>query len=301
MLNITWKPNERFASAFSGTCPRRSWQKGYACFTCLGTLKTSLSHHIITCDSAAISKTQASWLLPKSSWKEETYQVSCWDTFCCRCLLLLLLLFGLNKFEVSVLSFQKGILANWKHFSLRGVVLDIWCPVNLKSHTRHKERKISHQNTSENSIHSPQHCVWVFIIIIINPLTARFVGAPQMILQPVFSIFLLFSTALWDLTNSRPVHFLMLSSHLFLCLPCLLPDFTVPCKMVLARPDGRETWPYHCSLRIFTIVRRSSCGLIACWVLARTSSLVTWSLFEYYRQCIANSKHNKNTVHRITS
>ena len=33
----------------------------------------------------------------------------------------------------------------------------------------------------------------------------------------------LFSTALWDLPNSRPVHSLMLSSHLFLCLPCLFP------------------------------------------------------------------------------
>ena len=31
--------------------------------------------------------------------------------------------------------------------------------------------------------------VFVIIIIIINPLTARVVGAPQMILQPVFSIF----------------------------------------------------------------------------------------------------------------
>ena len=50
----------------------------------------------------------------------------------------------------------------------------------------------------------------------------------------------LFSTALWDLSNSRPVHSLMLSSHLFLCLPCLLPPFTVPCKMVLARPDERK-------------------------------------------------------------
>ena len=37
--------------------------------------------------------------------------------------------------------------------------------------------------------------------------------------------FSLFSTALWDLPNSRPVHSLMLSSHLFLCLPCLLPPF----------------------------------------------------------------------------
>jgi len=74
----------------------------------------------------------------------------------------------------------------------------------------------------------------------------------------------LFSSALWDLANSRPVHSLMLSSHLFLCLPCLLPPFTVPCKMVLARPDGRETLTYLCSLRRFTMVRRSSCGPIAC-------------------------------------
>ena len=56
-----------------------------------------------------------------------------------------------------------------------------------------------------------------------------------------FLHFSLFSTALWDLPNSRPVHSLMLSSHLFLCPPCLLPPFTVPCKMVLARRDERET------------------------------------------------------------
>ena len=72
-----------------------------------------------------------------------------------------------------------------------------------------------------------------------------------------FLHFPLFSTALWDLANSRSVHYLMLSSRLFLCLPCLLPPFTVPCKMVLARPVGRETWPYHCSWRLFTMVRRS--------------------------------------------
>ena len=56
-----------------------------------------------------------------------------------------------------------------------------------------------------------------------------------------FLHFSLFSTALWDLANSRPVHSLMLCSHLFLCLHCLLPPFTVPCKMALARPDERET------------------------------------------------------------
>ena len=53
--------------------------------------------------------------------------------------------------------------------------------------------------------------------------------------------FSLFSAALWNLANSRPVHSLMLSFHLFLCLHCLLPPFTVPSKMVLARPDERET------------------------------------------------------------
>ena len=97
-----------------------------------------------------------------------------------------------------------------------------------------------------------------------------------------FLHFSLFSTALWDLANSRPVHSLMLSSHLFLCLPRLLPPFTVPCKMLLTRPDERETRPYHCSVRLFTMVRRSSCGPIARWILARTSSLVTWSLYEMH-------------------
>ena len=56
-----------------------------------------------------------------------------------------------------------------------------------------------------------------------------------------FLHFPLFSTALWDLANSRLVHSLMLSTHLFLCLPCLLPPFTVPCKMVLVRlMNGRH-------------------------------------------------------------
>ena len=72
------------------------------------------------------------------------------------------------------------------------------------------------------------------IIVIICSSTARVVGVPQMISQPpLFLHFPLFSTALRDLANSRPVHSLVMSSHLFLCLPCLLPPFTVPCKMVL--------------------------------------------------------------------
>ena len=83
-----------------------------------------------------------------------------------------------------------------------------------------------------------------------------------------FLHFSLFSTALWDLANSSHVHFLIVSSRLFLCLPCLLPPFTVPWKMVFARPDKRETCPYHFSLHLFMSVRRSLCVLIACWILA---------------------------------
>ena len=66
---------------------------------------------------------------------------------------------------------------------------------------------------------------------------------------------------------------------LFFCPPCLPPPVAVPCKMFLAKPDERETWPYHFSLSLFTMVR-SSLGPIACRILAQTSSLVTWSLYE---------------------
>ena len=47
-----------------------------------------------------------------------------------------------------------------------------------------------------------------------------------------FVHFSLFSTALWDLANSGPIHSLMLFPNLSFCLPCLLPPFTVPFKTV---------------------------------------------------------------------
>ena len=103
------------------------------------------------------------------------------------------------------------------------------------------------------------------------------VGAPQITSQPVFSIFLCFP--LLSGTWRTPGLSLMSSSRLFFYLPCVLPPLTVPCKIVLARPDERETCPYHCSLCLFTMVG-FLCGPIACWILAWTSSLVTWSLYE---------------------
>ena len=60
---------------------------------------------------------------------------------------------------------------------------------------------------------------------------------------------------------------------------CPLLPFTVPCMTVFVRTDEQETCLCHFNLRLYTMVR-SSCGPIACWTLARTSSLVTWSLYE---------------------
>ena len=117
------------------------------------------------------------------------------------------------------------------------------------------------------------------IIIIICPLTARVIGTTDDFATS-FLHFSLFSIALRDIAYSRPVHSVMLSSHLFLFCLVFFSPFTVPCKKVLARLDERETCPYHCSLRLFTVVRRSLCGPIACQIFARTSSLVTWSLYE---------------------
>ena len=84
------------------------------------------------------------------------------------------------------------------------------------------------------------------------------------------------SAALRESSNSIPIHSLMLSSHLFFCLPLFLSPFTVPCRIVFAMPG--VMWPYHLSFRFFTMVRRSSCTPIAFWILLRTSSFVTWSL-----------------------
>ena len=98
-----------------------------------------------------------------------------------------------------------------------------------------------------------------------------------------FLHFSLFSTALWDLANCRPGHSLMLSSHLFLCPPCLLPPLTVPCKMVLARPDERGKCPYHCSLRLFTMSRLE----FARYQLVNLKSCYS---FEYYNVFFVNAR-----------
>ena len=66
-----------------------------------------------------------------------------------------------------------------------------------------------------------------------------------------------FSADLVELAKSIPVHSLMLSSHLFFCLPFFFP-FTVPCRIVFAKPEDLETWPNHLSFCFLIRVRSSS-------------------------------------------
>ena len=51
----------------------------------------------------------------------------------------------------------------------------------------------------------------------------------------------LFSAALVELAKSISVHSLILSSHLFFCLPLFLFPFTVSCRIVFAKPEDLET------------------------------------------------------------
>ena len=61
--------------------------------------------------------------------------------------------------------------------------------------------------------------------------------------------FVLFSAALVELAKFIPVHTLILSSHFFFCLPLFLFPYTVPCRIVFAKPEDLETWPSHLSFR----------------------------------------------------
>ena len=90
-------------------------------------------------------------------------------------------------------------------------------------------------------------------------------GAPLMASLASSIHLSLFFPVLWELTNSSPVHSLMLSSHLF-SLPSL-PPLTVPCKVVFARPDDHEMRPYHDSQCFLTIAGKSLCGPGTCFMV----------------------------------
>ena len=87
----------------------------------------------------------------------------------------------------------------------------------------------------------------------------------------------LFSAALVELAKSIPVHSLILSSHLFFCLPLFLFPFTVICRSVFAKPEDLETWPNHLSFRFLT--RVSDKGVCGCLTEARVSLCLASPVF----------------------
>ena len=91
-----------------------------------------------------------------------------------------------------------------------------------------------------------------------------------------------FSAALVKLAKSIPVHSLILSPHLFLLSASVFFPFIVPCRIVFAKPEDRETWPNHLSFCFLTRVRSSSYSPLAAWIFLRTFSLVTWPLYEMF-------------------
>ena len=89
------------------------------------------------------------------------------------------------------------------------------------------------------------------------------------------------SAALWLLLKSRPVHSLMLSSHIFFCLPLFrFPGRpTVPCTIFLQRPINLITSPNNRNFlypSFYYIFVRT----VGCLYFLHTISFVMWSLYE---------------------
>ena len=126
------------------------------------------------------------------------------------------------------------------------------------NHWKRTQQSVQSTRKVTNAKTDPKYLLWQFLYVVIQlsshhliyPLTTKVVRTLQMISQPVSSMFPcspLPSGTLRTPGLSIPWGSIPTSS----CLPCLLPPLTVPCKMVLARPDERETWPNHCSLHFF--------------------------------------------------
>ncbi len=77
------------------------------------------------------------------------------------------------------------------------------------------------------------------------PGTILVVGTPLSTSPTIFCHLWQSSAVLWLLLKSRPVHSLMLSSHLFFCLPLYRFPGTVPCTIFLQRPLDLITCPNH--------------------------------------------------------
>ena len=130
---------------------------------------------------------------------------------------------------------------------------------------------------------------------IISSSQSLYLGGRQGIADDVAAIpfhYSLSSAALRESPNHIPIHSLMLSSHLFFCLPLLLAPFTVHCRICHARGSWDEImWPYHLSFRFFTMVRRSSVMHSNCILESVANLLVRHMVF------VANIKKSPIASH----
>ena len=92
----------------------------------------------------------------------------------------------------------------------------------------------------------------------------------------------LFSAALVELATSIPVHSLILSFHLFFCLPFVLCPYTVPCRIAFAKPEDIQMWRNYLRFHVLTRVRSPSYSPMAAWIFLQTSSLETRSLYKMF-------------------
>ena len=128
-------------------------------------------------------------------------------------------------------------------------------------------------------IHYMLQCVHVSTLFYPIPLEGRRDITDEFVTIPFY--FLPFSAAPFELAKSIPAHPLILSSHLFFCLPLLLFPLIVPCRIVLVKQEDLEMWPNHLNFGYLTWVS-SSYSPMAAWIFLRTSSLVKWSLYEMF-------------------
>ena len=117
----------------------------------------------------------------------------------------------------------------------------------------------------------------IIIIIIIYPLTTKIVGAPQMILQPVSSIFLCSPPPFGSWRTQGLSISLMLSSHLFLCLP--RGDMTIPLQFV-SLYDGQEVFVWSdCLLDLDTDFLVGNMVFFMRCIVSCGSTLFPWLVF----------------------
>ena len=96
---------------------------------------------------------------------------------------------------------------------------------------------------------------------------------------------------------------------LLLLLPLLFP-FTVPCRVVFAKPEDLEAWEKHLNFHFLTRVSSSSDFPMAAWIFLRISSFVIGTCRKYSKTfgCISPQRQalfsltllSRSTIHRHT-